>query len=302
MHVETITRLLTLSPSGLTNDQILWYFRRSGLRPSAAEIGQTLAALADTAVAGVTPGGRWRLTRFRTAPVGPDAKVSGGGPGPAPAASLCAIPGRAIPLQAEPQAGLGADVPKPGGPEGANAADADWRKLIAYYAATQRLDPRGAVDERADRHGLSWQLVRVDGAWWSGCSLRFALGQLPSRFREALARRPGTACSIGYPVSLFEDGGVPCLVPAVLLPATFQFDAADAIFEITASEPALNPRWLAPTVSRLQGWSKDQLTEALFPEGEFPVLRRRHPPPRERNRNDLLRGASTGDAGRRASP
>jgi hypothetical protein len=71
-------------------------------------------------------------------------------------------------------------------------ADADWKALLRYYAATQRQDPRGRVDERADQHAVSWQLFRAEGNWWSPGELHVLLDALASTFREALMRRPGS--------------------------------------------------------------------------------------------------------------
>ena len=51
MYLRTIRGLLELSPSGLTNDQMLWRLRRSGIRLSADEIMQVLTALVNTGVA-----------------------------------------------------------------------------------------------------------------------------------------------------------------------------------------------------------------------------------------------------------
>ena len=76
VYTETITRLLELAPSGLTNDQLLWRLRTSGLRMTASDIGQTLAMLVDTAAASVSAAGRWRLTQFRMAPQKPGADHS----------------------------------------------------------------------------------------------------------------------------------------------------------------------------------------------------------------------------------
>jgi very-short-patch-repair endonuclease len=146
-------------------------------------------------------------------------------------------------------------------------ADADWRKLLAYYAATQRLDPRGKVDERADQHSVSWQLFRADGSWWDVGELRFSQEALPNEFREALMKRPEAVCGVGYPITLFDQTDVPTFVPALLLPATYRIAGLSLVVELTQSEPIINPLWLDMVVRRTK-WQKDQLIEALMPEGE----------------------------------
>jgi very-short-patch-repair endonuclease len=151
--------------------------------------------------------------------------------------------------------------------DGISRADADWRKLLAYYAATQRVDPRGRVDERADQHSVSWQLFRADGSWWDAGELYFALEALPSAFREALMRRPEAVCGVGYPITVFEQMDVHTFVPALLLPATYRMAGLNLVVELTQSEPVINPLWLDIAV-RKSRWQKDQLIEALLPEGE----------------------------------
>ena len=108
------------------------------------------------------------------------------------------------------------EVPSLGEAEGDKSADADWRALLRYYAATQRQDPRGRVDERADQHAVSWQLFCADGNWWRQGELHCLLDVLPDTFREALMRRPEMVCSVGYPVGLFDQSGVPGFVPGLL--------------------------------------------------------------------------------------
>lgn len=265
MYIETITRLLELAPSGLTNDQLLWRLRASGLRLTSSDIVQSLAMLVDTGAASVSAAGRWRLAQFRTAPENlGSVRSATRSTEPTPSTVL-----RAVTALVSPSAirDVLASAPEADG-ENEPRADADWRRLLAYYAATQRLDPRGAVDERTDRHGLSWQLYRAEGRWWNAAELRFPIDALPSQLREALSRRPGNACSLGYPVSLFDEAGVSCFVPALLIPAAYRTEGPTLIVAITSPDPVLNPRWLEAASKRLSRWPKDRFVEALFPEGE----------------------------------
>src|SRR5664279_2772027 len=101
MDSKTITRLLELSPSGLSNEQLLWRLRRSGLRLSPEEILQTLAMLVDTGVAGMSTAGRWRLAQFENIPPERNADVRTlTPPGPTHAAILRAVTGLAVPRTA----------------------------------------------------------------------------------------------------------------------------------------------------------------------------------------------------------
>ena len=264
MYAETITRLLEMTPMGLTDQQMLWHLRRSGLRIGGDEIAQSLTQLVDTGVARLESGGRWRLAHFvaRGAPPStplPDSQTQQLGE------TLRAVP--AVPVRRVDQRAGDLPAQELDGPE-ATPADADWRRLLSYYAATQRLDPRGSVNERIDRHGRAWQLVHAPGAWWEADELRLADHDLQPEFRQMLAHLPDAACSLGYPVALFDDGGVPGVMPALLLPATCRLEGRHLVVRFTASTPALNPQFLDVTARRLRGWTKDSLAEMLFPEGE----------------------------------
>ncbi len=152
-------------------------------------------------------------------------------------------------------------------PAGGKSADADWQALLRYYAATQRQDPRGKVDERADQHAVSWQLFRADGNWWNLGELHVPLDTLADTFCEALMRRPESVCSVGYPVTLFVQSDVPAFVPGLLLPAAYRVTASHLIVEVTESEPVINPLWLDMVVSRSR-WQKDALVDVLLPDGD----------------------------------
>ena len=264
MYAETITRLLEMSPAGLTNEQLIWHLRRSGVRVGGDEIVQTLAVLIDTGVARLAPGGRWRLAQFERR--GAPSSTSRGDNQAVPVSeTLRAVP--AIPARLADPAADDLSERDPASPQ-AVRADQDWRRLLGYYAATQRLDPRGSVDERVDRHARSWQLFHAPGSWWDADVLRLADQDLPPDFREALARRQDAVCSLGYPIGLFEDGGVMGVMPALLLPATCRLEGRELTIRFTAHTATLNPKWLDTVARRLRGWRKDTLAETLFPEGE----------------------------------
>lgn len=173
---------------------------------------------------------------------------------------LTAAPATIISRSPRPEAALSETS------EGA-AADANWRALLRYYAATQRQDPRGRVDERADQHATSWQMFCTTGAWWDSKDLYLPLETLPATFRVALARRPDCVCSLGYPVAVHSQIDVPSYVPALLLPAIYRLTVTHLVVEPTAPEPVINPAWIELTARRSK-WQKDTLAAALLPEGE----------------------------------
>jgi hypothetical protein len=264
MLVQTVRSLLELHPDGLSNEQLRWRLRNAGIRFSADDILQSLASLIENGEVAIAEPGRWRLTAFRRA---------------VPALSPGSLAARAKATYPQTQNVLPAVTatiarPVPQGeiasstePGGGKRADADLRALLRYYAATQRQDPRGRVDERADQHAVSWQLFRADGNWWNQGELHVPLDALADTFREALMRRPEAVCSVGYPVTLFVQSDVPAFVPGLLLPAAYKISTSDLIVEVTGSEPVINPLWLDMAISRSR-WQKEALVDALLPDGD----------------------------------
>jgi hypothetical protein len=253
MLIETVRSLLELHPAGLSNEQLLWRLRNVGLRFSVDDILHSLGALTVNGEVAMTEPGRWQIVASRHVKHAPAAgalaaQVRAGGT-PAQRVVSAVIATIVKPLQQ-------VQIPSLGEAEGGKSADADWRALLSYYAATQRQDPRGKVDERADQHTVSWQLFCADGNWWRQGELHCLLDALPDTFREALMRRPETVCSVGYPMGLFVQSGVPGFVPGLLLPAVYRLTASHSIVEVTEAEPVINPIWLDLVIGRSR-WRKE---------------------------------------------
>lgn len=263
MLIETVRSLLELHPAGLSNEQLLWRLRNVGLRFSIDDILQSLGALTENGEVAMTEPGRWRIVVSRrlvgtAAPGAPAVQVPVGGTPAQPVLSAV------ITTIVKPQQ---VQAPSLGDAEGNESADADWQALLRYYAATQRQDPRGKVDERADQHAVSWQLFCADGNWWKQGELHCPLDALPVTFREALMRRPEAVCSVGYPVGMFVQSGVPGFVPGLLLPAVYRLTASHLIVEVTEAGPVINPLWLDMVIGRSR-WQKEALVDALVPSDD----------------------------------
>jgi hypothetical protein len=128
MYAETITRLLEMTPAGLTDQQLLWHMRRAGLRLGAGEIVQSLTALADAGVAQLAPGRRWRLAQFERRPPAPATASSGAGQPQASGETLRAVP--AIPIRRADRVVDGLPDQE-SDTQRAPRADRDWRSLLA---------------------------------------------------------------------------------------------------------------------------------------------------------------------------
>ncbi len=263
MFDYTIRRMLSLFPRGATNDQLIWRLNVSGIRVSPSELLAGLGALAQRGEIIRDAYGRWRASAppavWNTTETAVDARPDGHSRND-PSRFLYAVVATCRPADRVSPDASAADQ------ETATSLP-DWTPLIGYYAATQRKDPRGEIEEFADRHGSVWQLFRTTGPWWSETTIRIAMQLLPERFREALSRRNIASAAIGWPVSLFRTSAGDTIIPGLILPVDLRIEEPDLLLEIEASEPAINPAW-SREVRRCTSWSEAALTEQLFPEGE----------------------------------
>lgn len=146
-------------------------------------------------------------------------------------------------------------------------AEASWNSLLGYYAATQRMDPRGAITEFADRHAQSWLLFETQGRWWADATLDIPVAALSETFPEALSRRNVRTAALGWPLSAFETREGMTFLPALILAAEWSLVGGRLQVRPGSAAPVLNPRWLKEVVSRSR-WRESELVEALVPAGE----------------------------------
>ena len=143
----------------------------------------------------------------------------------------------------------------------------EWSALLGYYAATQRQDPRGEIEEFSDRHGVAWQLFHATGHWWENAKIQIDMQALPPEFREALSHRKIKTAAIGWPVSVFKTPEGRSLLPGLLLPCDWQTEGETLSLRLEDQPPTLNPAWLRQ-VRRNSSWNETDLIDRLFPEGE----------------------------------
>ncbi len=243
-----------MHPRGISNDQLLWRLRSSGIRVSPSDLLDGLNALVERGEIRRNGDGRWSAFRKPTVT---GSKASS--PGPIPDLStLYAVMASRRPVNAaspteplsEPQAESGGALPPAS-------------SLLTYYAATQRQDTRGRIEEYADRHGRVWQLFHTRGHWWSDCELTLPMERLPESFREALMRRDTRSAAIGWPVSVFVTPTGAACVPALLVPVTWRIDGADLYIQPEPLPPSLNPAWLR-LAAKHTSWSQEHLGERLL--------------------------------------
>lgn len=261
MLPETVKKLLSLSVKGMSNAQILGRIRHAGLPVSPDEIMHSLVELQRNGEVILTEGRRWVLYRganeHSTAGVGKTLGRSGGAVG---GNVLQSVTFSYFARRVEVQSPLEMPLPSKG-------TLPPWSDLLGYYESTQRLDPRGQIEQFADRHGIQFQLVFCDGSWWQEGELTVHEDRLPAAFREALTKRGNETLALGYGTSLIAFQGVATFMPALLLPAVASFRAGSLVVELTSTQPVLNPKWLNHFAKR-STYTAEDLKERLFPNGE----------------------------------
>lgn len=260
MYAASIRRLLELYPAGASQEQLLWRLKVAGVRATAVDILQSLNTLSANGEIKIIAEGRWILSRFSASE------------------HSCATPttasesGQTTILWGAP--GHSERLPPSGnGVERADSEKPDWRlqdcwrQVIAYFAATQKADPRGRITQFADRHGEQWQLYYATGEWWRNAQLTFELQRLAEGFREALMRRGERACAVGYPVATIRTSAGVEFLPAMLLPAKWAVVGDHLLIDFAADQPVLNPDWLR-RITSITAWKAEALLDALLPAGE----------------------------------
>ena len=146
----------------------------------------------------------------------------------------------------------------------------DPNALLRYYRSALRSDPRGALTQTDDRHGISFQLVTGNGDWTVSDGhesvIRIQLDHLPGEFREALFRREANenALAIGWPIAVGRKSGAPAIWPVGLLAATWERDTTALIVRLGSDDVLVNPDWIK-AAARASAWSETALREAFQP-------------------------------------
>lgn len=258
MLERALTRILGLYPRGADDRQLIARLRQAGLAVSPSELLEGLKRLSETGEVRRDDAGRWKAARVAiTSGTGLERERKGLAQGePLYAASARIIEQTAEALGDEDE----------GGAEETGLPPVN--RLLAYYAATQRRDPRGAIETYPDRHSEGWQLLQMNGRWWEGCEIILAMSQIPPSFRQALMKRREQSAALGWPVAAF-DGGVDgrVLAPALLIAADWKIDGDQLVITPDPVCPALNPAWSRRS-ARTSGWSQSALVETLMAPGE----------------------------------
>ena len=149
--------------------------------------------------------------------------------------------------------------------------------LLRYWRSALRTDPRGAITQVADKHGVEWTLISGRGPMIPGAdqvlNVTFDLEALAPSFREALVRREGheNALAIGWPMSVARKGGVPVFQPISLFAARWERRDIKLVLIVDSDNVLVNPDWIK-AAAQASGWKRNDLDE-LFGAGDGTGLR-----------------------------
>src|SRR6056297_258450 len=150
--------------------------------------------------------------------------------------------------------------------ESAGDGSVDPQALLRYWRSALRADPRGAITQVADKHGIEWSLISGQGPINPGedrcLRISIDLAAIDPAFQEALVRREGheNALAIGWPLAVGRRGSVPIFQPVGMLAASWERVAETLVLTVDADDVLLNPDWVR-SAARASGWNRGDLSD-----------------------------------------
>lgn len=251
-----ILPVLRQFPNGRTTAELARQIGAEFDAPARRRLATELARLSAEGAIEIDLERRWRLPRRAAA-----MPITEGGAEASPE-------GETI-LQATPAWFVREPVLEPDAGEEPDPAPLTPLKLLRYYAAALRSDPRGDIVQYPDRHARQFQLLAGRGAWWPGEGgtglIRMAEGDAPAAFREALSRRSadGGPIAVGWPLVVLRRHGAVQIVPVGLLAAEWSRQPDSYEVRVPLDAVALNPSFVSSSI----GPSRQELRGRLTDDG-----------------------------------
>lgn len=154
----------------------------------------------------------------------------------------------------------------------------DPNALLRYYRSALRSDPRGAIAQVEDRHGIAWQLFTGLGPLTPEdgqvLTISIVLDDLPDEFRKALVKREANeqTLAVGWPIAVGKKQGVPVVWPVGLISAEWSRNATHLQISIDTDDIVANPEWIKGA-ARSTNWKEAGLRE-VFTQAEGLGFRR----------------------------
>ncbi|MGB1209244.1 MAG: hypothetical protein ACPG7W_08640, partial [Paracoccaceae bacterium] len=154
----------------------------------------------------------------------------------------------------------------------------DPQALLRYWRSALRADPRGAISQASDTHGIEWTLICGQGVGdgpvtpdaGQSVTVTVPFAGLPPTFQEALMRREGTenALAIGWPMAVGRQHGAPVFQPVGMVTASWQRQGDALVLSVDADDVLVNPEWVR-SAARPSGWSRDALADLFHADTDL---------------------------------
>ena len=150
--------------------------------------------------------------------------------------------------------------------ENAREESIDAQALLRYWRSALRADPRGAITQVLDKHGIEWSLISGQGPIDPGenrfMRISIDLAAIDPAFQEALVRREGheNALAVGWPMAVGRRGGVPIFQPVGMFAAAWKREAETLVLTVDADDVLVNPEWVR-SAARASGWNRGDLAD-----------------------------------------
>lgn len=257
--MSLLLRTVTAFPTGRTTSELLALLDVDFDPKMRASIYAELATLADGGKISKGRDGRWRaVPAIRAMPSGASLQ-----PGPNAPGLLQAAPAVFLSLY-QPD-----ELPAP--TDTRNTPDP--AALLRYYRSALRSDPRGAISQAEDRHGVQFQLITgsgpLTGEDGQGIHVKIGLNDLSDEFRKALLKREANeqTMAIGWPIAVSQTKGTPVIWPIGLISADWVRTDTHLELTVDADDVLVNPDWLRGA-ARSERWAEKALREVFSqPEG-----------------------------------
>ncbi|NEJ00160.1 AAA domain-containing protein [Rhizobium ruizarguesonis] len=255
--MSVLLRTISAFPSGRTTSELFALLDVDFDPRKRTELYAELSLLTEAGKITKSRDGKWRpLSRYST----PQTNVS-------PAAGPQLV-GESKVLRAAHASFRTSAQREPSLDEETGSVHLDPSALLRYYRSTLRADPRGAISQVDDRHGVQWHLVTGAGPLTpeegQNLHIAIALNDLSDEFRKALVKREANeqTLAVGWPIAVGRKQGAPVAWPIGLISAEWTRSETHLEIMVDADDVLVNPDWLKGA-ARGAGWTEASLRDVF---------------------------------------